>query len=212
MKVLKSTILVGISILLFCCNRQTDIVKKQDKKIIEIMDTIISIYYGDDIGEVQLFSDGEVECFMGQIIDQCASRAKIFLRFTPQLNNIILITDVKLQMKWLQNGKIIPSSFVLSEVGIDLYNYGNTISSSNFGSNELITEMYRKIEDKNNELLYTFNFDDPTYKSIPSNVERVIIELQINYTTKGKAKRFKKSIDLDPKIHKIVMPHGSRND
>lgn len=213
MKTVKISLFISVYILLFSCGGQTESTKvREDKNISATPDTIISKYYGNDIGQIQLFNDGEIKCDIAQVIDGSSCSADIFLYFIPQSSNETIITNITGQMKWQHDGKIIQSPFLLSNTGITVYNNDHQVAESSFMSNETITEKFKKISGVHNELLYNLKFSDSTYKNIPSYVEKVIIDLQIDLETDGKIKKYKKTVDLDAKIHKIIIPFGQRND
>lgn len=210
---MKISLFFSVLILLFSCGGQTESTKKQEgKNISATPDTIISKYYGNDTGEVQLFNDGEIRCAISQVIDGSSCQADIYLYFTPQSSNETQITNVTGQMKWQYGGKIIPSPFLLSNTSITIFNNGDHVAESSFMANETITKKFKKISGVHNELLYNLKFSDSTYKNIPTYVERVIIDLQIDLATNGKIKQYKKTVDLNAKINKIIIPFGLRND
>ncbi len=210
MKTMKSILFFCVSILLFSCGGQTETKKKQIS--VPPPDTIISKYYGNDTGEVQLFNDGEIRCTISQVIDGSSCQADFYLYFTPQSSNETQITSVTGQMKWLQSGKIYASPFLLSNISIRVFNNDNVVAESSFMSNETITNKFKKISGVHNVLLYILMFSDSTYKNIPTSVEKVIIDLQIDLATNGKIIRHNKTVDLDAKTRKYIIPFGQRND
>ena len=55
-KTFKTILILNVFFFLFSCGRQTDsVIKLEKKNSVNVSDTIISKYYGNDKGETELF-------------------------------------------------------------------------------------------------------------------------------------------------------------
>ena len=208
---LKTILILGLFILQIACDRQTDSSNKSKVENSDSLNTIISKYYGSATDEMLLFNDKGVKCTLSQVIDGSSCAADIFLYFNPQQNILTKIENVTGQMKWQQNGQIIPSPFLLSHISTTLFNNDDKIADTSFTSPKFITEKFKTLSNLSNSLIYNIEFSDSTYKNIPSNVEKVILDLQIEIITNGKKTQYKRSVYLDAIIHNNIIPSG-RND
>lgn len=193
--------------ILTSCSQNT----KEQETDLNNSDIIISKYYGDDSEKFIAFEGSEIKCKVSQVIDGVSCMNNIYLDFIPLSNTETVITNITGQMKWQQNGKITPSPFYLTHITPVLNEKEERFDDSSNTSSEFIADKFKKISGVNNSLMYNIEFSDSTYKNIPINVDKVIVDFQIDLTTNGKTKHYNKSIDLNEVIHKNKIPTG-RND
>lgn len=158
-----------------------------------------------------LFEDNEIECTFSQVIDGSSCASNIYLNFIPKSNITSKIIHIAGKMKWQQDQKSIACPFILCHIGTSIFNNTTQVEDDSFISDSLITDKFKNIAGQNNSLLYNIEFCDTAYKPIPINVDKVIIELEIDINSKGETKHYRKTVDLDEVIHKNQIPLG-RND
>lgn len=203
-------IIFVFTILLSACNN----VKNSTVKNSLSLDSniVISKIYGEYSKEIELFKDNEIKCTFSQVIDGSSCGANIFLHFIPQSKTESKITSISGQMKWKQNGQVVPSPFLICHIGATIYNNTDQISDDSFISYSLITEKFKNISGQNNMLLYNIEFCDSTYKPTPFNVDAIIVDLKIGVNSSGKIKEFDRTVTLDAITRRSSLPKGYRND
>ena len=172
--------------------------------------TITFRTFGDWRKEIPLFDDTKLKCTCIQMID-AACETHVYVHFTSKSNTEVQITNVTGWMKWLQNGKIVPSTFLLSHITPIINTYNDNIEDSSHVTGKFISEKFRTLYKIHDCLLYDIEFSDPNYGSTPNNVDKVITGLEFDLTSNEGIKHYKKIYVLDKKTHTEQIPEG-RND
>lgn len=211
MQILKFIFFINLSVSLCSCNSYDDTSKTS--QIVNLpSDTIFSIYYETDSEEVQLFREHELKCTASHLIDAASGMPEVNLNFVSLSKTENQIEDINVEMKWNRNGKIIMNPFNSSNINLTVFCNDNLKSTYSFASFGDIEDTLRRVSGVNNTLMYNIKYSDEEYTNIPSDVESIIMIYQIKILSYGKIYHYKKEVILNSAVHKIVIPHDSRND
>ncbi len=203
-------VIFALTILLSACNNVENGTEKNSLSLDS--NIVISKIYGEYLKEIELFKDNEIKCTFSQVIDGSSCMANIYLNFIPQSKNESKITSITGQMKWKQNGQVVPSPFIICHIGTTIYNNNEQILDDSFISYSLITEKFKNISGQNNMLSYNIEFCDSTYNPTPFNVDAIIVDLKIGVNSSGNIKEFDRTVTLDAITRRNSIPKGYRND
>jgi len=159
--------------------------------------------FGPDYEKTEVYSDLYIDCKLSQVIYDISTTSTVYLDFTSKTNSEIEITSVTGQLKWLIDGRISDSHRTLESIDVGLFKNSRRNVDSTFRIGQVLPIEYKTISKKGNSILFTLEFEDTIPNLIPSDVEKILVELNIRTTIKetGQVNEYKKIVYLDREKH-----------